>query len=152
MLGRNITDSGIEGTGGAVCISGLGLLDVSTRFCDYKKTTCQVEKIITGFGDILGPLKGEKIKGYEIHMGETECNVHAFENEGAQNENGLIIGTYLHGLFENENLRSSFMSYLYKRKGMLFENIEDGDTIEELSRFVEANIDMDSIYRMLEDK
>jgi len=35
---------------------------------------------------------------------------------------------------------------------MIFENIEDGDTIEELSHFVEANIDMDSIYRMLEDE
>ncbi|MCE8425684.1 MAG: cobyric acid synthase [Candidatus Methanoperedens sp.] len=151
MLGKEITDNGLEGTVGAVRLRGLGLLNVTTHFAMYEKKTCQVEKIITGSGDILGPLRGQKIRGYEIHMGETESTVHAFGNDGSLSPNGLIIGTYLHGLFENENLRSSFLGYLYKRKNMIFNNTDEGDKIEELARFVEANIDMDSIYCMLEN-
>ncbi|MCX9073618.1 MAG: cobyric acid synthase, partial [Candidatus Methanoperedens sp.] len=82
MLGTEIVDSGIEGTGGEVSLRGLGLLDVSTRFCEYKKRTEQVEKIITGDGEILGLIKGERVRGYEIHMGETRSNGHAFGDDG----------------------------------------------------------------------
>ncbi len=158
MLGEEIIDSGIEGTGGAISAKGLGLLDVSTRFLEYKKKTEQVEKTITGNGAILGQIKGEMVKGYEIHMGETLTNpqnggiVHAFGNDGSVNKNGLIIGTYLHGLFENENVRNAFLGYLYKRRGMIFRSEEEGDSIEELSRFVEKNVNMDLIYRRIEDE
>ena len=150
MLGTEIVDSGIEGTGGEVSLRGLGLLDVSTRFCEYKKRTEQVEKIITGDGEILGLIKGERVRGYEIHMGETRSNGHAFGDDGSVSTSGLIIGTYLHGLFENENIRNSFLSYLYKRKDMIFKSKEEGDSIEELSRFVENHVDMGLIYRKIE--
>ncbi|MCX9073619.1 MAG: cobyric acid synthase CobQ, partial [Candidatus Methanoperedens sp.] len=58
--------------------------------------------------------------------------------------------TYLHGLFENENIRNSSLSYLYKRKDMIFKSKEEGDSIEELSRFVENHVDMGLIYRKIE--
>ena len=158
ILGEEIIDSGIEGTAGVCSIKGLGLLNVSTRFGRYEKQTRQVGMIITGNGGILGPVKGEKVRGYEIHMGETlikssgEKAVHnAFGDDGCVSENGLVIGTYLHGLFENRNIKDSFLSYLYKRKGMIFKNEEEGDKIEELAGFVEQQIDMDFIYHMLED-
>ncbi len=165
MLGEEITDNGIEGTGGAVSMKGLGLLRVITRFSEYRKKTMQVEKIITGDGAILGPIKGGKVKGYEIHMGETLINPskrnedlrvyqterHAFGNDGCVSENGLVVGTYLHGLFENENVRSSFLGYLYKRKGIIFKNKKDGDSIEELAGFVERHVDMELIYRRINE-
>ncbi len=160
MLGREIIDNGIEGTAGAVTIKGLGLLNVSTHFSEYKKQTKQVEKIITGDGGILGPIKGEKVKGYEIHMGETHMGeTHmgetygyepAFGDDGCIGRNGQVIGTYLHGLFENENIRNSFLSFLYKRKGMVFKSEEESDFIEELSGFIEDHINMDLIYRRIE--
>ncbi len=150
MLGREIMDNGIEGTAGAVSIKGLGLLNASTRFSEYEKQTKQVEKIITGDGGILGPIKGEKVKGYEIHMGETDGDEPAFGDDGCIGRNGQVIGTYLHGLFENENIRNSFLSYLYKRKGMIFRSREEGDFIEELSGFVEDHINMDMIYSRIE--
>ncbi|GFO97844.1 cobyric acid synthase [groundwater metagenome] len=156
MLGEEIIDSGIEGTGGASSVKGLGLLNVSTRFCEYKKKTEQVEKKITGDGDILGQIKGEKVTGYEIHMGETHIDHrsggHAFGDDGCVSTNGLIIGTYLHGLFENENIRNAFLGYLYKRRGMIFRGREEGDSIEELARFVEKNVNMELIYRRIEDE
>src|SRR3972149_176439 len=93
MLGTEIVDSGIEGTGGEVSLRGLGLLDVSTRFCEYKKRTEQVEKIITGDGEILGLIKGERGRGNEIHMGETRRNGHAFGVDGRVITSGRLVGS-----------------------------------------------------------
>ena len=156
MLGEDIIDRGIEGTNGAISVKGLGLLNVSTLFCEYKKKTEQVEKRVSGNGAILGQIKNEKVTGYEIHMGETlidEKNaMPAFGDDGCVSSNGLIIGTYLHGLFENKNIRNSFLGYLYKRKGMIFRSRDEGDSIEELARFVEKNVNMDLIYRRIEDE
>jgi adenosylcobyric acid synthase len=167
MLGREIMDSGIEGSCGACSINGLGLLDVSTRFGMYEKQTRQVEKPVTGGGAILSPIKGEKVRGYEIHMGETLINPSkknedirvyqseggepAFGDDGSVSENGLVIGTYLHGLFENGNIRNSFLGYLYKRRGLTYTDEKMGDSIEELAKFVEAHVDMNLIYRIFDE-
>ncbi len=150
MLGEEIIDTGIEGMSGTVSIKGLGILNVSTSFCEYRKQTGQVEKIITGGGAILGCIKGEKVRGYEIHMGQTISKECAFGDEGCVNQKGLVIGTYIHNLFENKNIKTSFLSYLYERKGMVFKNKEESDGIEELSRFIEGHLKMELIYRMLE--
>lgn len=150
ILGNEIIDNGIEGTSGACSIKGLGLLDVTTHFIDYKKQTRQVEKPVTGDGAILGQLKGGKVRGYEIHMGETDGGEPAFGDDGSVSKNGLVIGTYLHGLFENENVRTSFLGYLYKQKGIIFNNKDDGDSIEELAGFIEEHVNMELIYRRIE--
>ncbi len=152
MLGGEITDSGIEGTGGACSIKGLCLLNVTTRFGKYEKHTRQVEKCVTGNGKILGSIKGEKVTGYEIHMGESAGGEPAFGDDGSVSENGLVIGTYLHGLFENENIRNSFMGYLYKRKGLTYTDVKMNDCLEELAKFVGEHVDMNLIYRMLEEQ
>ena len=152
MLGNEIIDSGIEGTNGACSIKGLGLLNVSTLFEKYEKQTRQVEKPVTGDGQILGAIKGQKVSGYEIHMGETKGEAHAFGDDGSVSENGIVIGTYLHGLFENNNFRNSFLSYLYNQKGLIYEHKIQGDGIEELAGFITSHVDMDSIYRMLEEQ
>lgn len=150
MLGLEIIDSGIEGTSGPCSQKGLGLLNVSTRFEMYRKHTRQVEKPVTGHGEILGRLRGQLIKGYEIHMGETQGGQHAFLDDGSVSENGIIIGTYLHGLFENDNLRNAFLGYLYYKKGLPYEYNFQSDGIEELANFIESHVNIDSIYRMLE--
>jgi adenosylcobyric acid synthase len=74
---------------------------------------------------------------------------------------GLIIGTYLHGIFENENFRNAFMDYLYSRRNMaknttasqIREDRPDttfrGDVYDELSKAVETNLQMDKIWNML---
>ncbi|PWB56969.1 MAG: cobyric acid synthase CobQ [Candidatus Methanoperedenaceae archaeon] len=152
MLGREIIDSGIEGTGIASSLKGLGLLNVSTRFEKYEKQTRQVEKLVTGTGLILGPIKGQLITGYEIHMGETEGEEPAFGDDGSVSKNGIVIGTYLHGLFENDNFRNSFLAYLYDKKGLTYKNKIHRDGIEELAGFIGSHVNMDSIYRMLEEQ
>jgi adenosylcobyric acid synthase len=151
MLGREIIDCGIEDTVGSV--PGLGLLDA---------VTVQAKKLVTGGGPILEPIRGQNVTGYEIHMGVT-CSqgVAAFGDDGAVSESGMVIGTYLHGLFENENFRSAFLDFLRRRKnpgqcqGLSSESEmgsrrTKGDGFAELARATQAHLDMKKIWRMLD--
>jgi adenosylcobyric acid synthase len=74
----------------------------------------------------------------------------AFGDDGAVAKNGLVIGTYLHGIFENENFRNAFLDYLYRRKNLVRGQVSTpaGDGFSNLARAVEANLDMEKIWRM----
>ncbi len=151
ILGRAIVDCGIEDKEGTV--RGLGLLDVTTRFDLYEKRTAQVRKTVTGTGPILEKIRGQEITGYEIHMGVTNhAGQTAFEDDGAVAENGLVIGTYLHGIFENENFRGAFLDHLYASKNLIRDeaSARKGNGFDELARSVEANLDMAKIWQMLD--
>ena len=151
MLGKTISDSGIE-NGVEAEFEGLGLLDVRTKFGAYEKRTIQVTKKINACGPILSPIDGEEVKGYEIHMGITDSCRSVFGDDGAIDGECLIIGTYLHGLFDNINLRNAFMQYLYCKKGLeyrLEENMTESDAYDELANMVEQNLDMKKIYKIM---
>ena len=152
MLGKTIIDSGIEG-GKAAQFEGLGLLDVATTFDSYDKTTVQVTKTVTGSGAILESIRGEEISGYEIHMGSTESCAPVFGDDGCIDESGLVIGTYLHGLFENENVRHALLSYLHERNGVKYvPQVADSelDAYEELADVVRKNVDMERVCEIME--
>lgn len=101
MLGTRVHDpDGIEGAPGT--IAGLGLLPVETVLKAPKTTT------LTDFS--WDAING---KGYEIHMGQTQVpegrtlmqvqrrNTEACEDsDGCRSEDGRVIGTYMHGLFD----------------------------------------------------
>ncbi len=160
ILGKEIIDCGIEDTVGTV--QGLGLLDAVTRFDLYEKKTVQTRKKVTGGGPILGGIQGQEVTGYEIHMGVTfPKDEAAFGDDGAVAKDGLVIGTYLHGIFENENFRNAFLDYLYSRRKTV-QNSDSGqihnsrpttshecDVYDELAKAVEANLRMDEIWKML---
>jgi len=74
----------------------------------------------------------------------------AFEDDGAVSDDGLVIGTYLHGIFENENFRNSFLDYLYSRRNLLREQTSRGDGFDELAGAVQGSLDMKKIWRMLD--
>ncbi len=152
MLGKRITDHCIEGDCEET-LKGLELLPVETVFEAYEKTTRQVVKKVTGNGPILGPLMGSTVKGYEIHMGKTPSRSPAFEDDGCVDVSGTIIGTYLHGLFENELLTKSLLSYACKRKGIEYTaDIKSKDPYEELARIVESSLDMRKFMSILENE
>ena len=115
MLGLRIEDAGIESTAVEGTVDGLGLLPVSTTFSAEKevsRTTCAVE----GAGPIAGA--DGTASGYEIHMGDTrflEAVEHPLEATSARR--GEILGTYLHGLFENPAVREAFIDGLFERAG-----------------------------------
>jgi adenosylcobyric acid synthase len=150
ILGKEIVDCGIEDTVGTV--PGLGLLNATTRFDLYEKRTVQVKKVITGGGPILEKIRGQEIFGYEIHMGVTRPEGEAaFGDDGAVDGNGLVIGTYLHGIFENENFRNAFLDYLYSRRNLARDSaLHEGKGFNELASAVESELDMKRIWQMLD--
>ena len=97
MLGRTIADpDGVEGQPGSV--AGLGLLDVDTvlggRQDDRRRSKAAMSQA------------GESVTGYEIHLGRTngpDCARPMLElggrADGARSADGLVAGTYVHGLF-----------------------------------------------------
>jgi adenosylcobyric acid synthase len=170
MIGKEIHDQGIEGGHGVYL--GLGLLSAITRFARYEKTTRQVRVRANPVGPILSAM-GE-VTGYEIHMGETErgADGEAFSGDGAVSPDGLVFGTYLHGLFQNEGAVHALLSYLYRRKGLVFkENLASGgtslpvkkgraevssdknpagpDPYDQLADLFEAHLDMEKILSFL---
>ncbi|MDD1715393.1 MAG: cobyric acid synthase [Methanolinea sp.] len=149
MLGREIIDSGVESRAGTY--KGLGLLDVVTRFDAYEKKTEQRERTGNPIGPILSRIG--TVKGYEIHMGITERRnaEDAFAGEGAATSDGLVIGTYLHGLFENPGAADALLSYLYSRKGLPYTpDAFPPDPYDALADAIETNLRMDLILRFFQ--
>jgi adenosylcobyric acid synthase len=119
MLGFDVRDSGgLEGGGR---MRGLGLLPISTTLASEKITQRAEAELL------VHELFGEKMlcsraSGYEIHLGETEYQTGAKPLlqvtrgdqrqaviDGATNSDGRVIGTYLHGLFDDDEFRHSFL-------------------------------------------
>lgn len=142
MLGRRLVDLGYEGDGPAEA-EGLGLLDVTTTFSAYTKTTRQVHHRAVDVPPFLSRM-GE-VSGYEIHMGTTERGADgpAFGDDGAVSEDGLVIGTYLHGLFSDPDAVDALLGSLADRRGIEYRPAEDdGDPYDRLASLFEAHLDM----------
>jgi len=149
MLGKTLVDSGFEsGTG---TYDGLGLLDCVTRFASYEKNTLQVKRRASLVPPILSAM-GE-VTGYEIHMGITESgmNREALEGDGRVSDDGLVFGTYLHGLFLNPSAANALLSYLFEKKGLPFTPIpaSESDPYDLLADLFEDHVDMDAIAALL---
>jgi adenosylcobyric acid synthase len=102
MLGRELRDPlGIESN--VARTDGLGLLDVVTTLEPHKQLVNAAGTLLLG--------DGAPVRGYEIHMGITEGAAlsrpalhlgsgNDSRADGAISEDGQILATYLHGLFD----------------------------------------------------
>lgn len=131
MLGETIEDlHGVESDEQRV--SALGLLPLRTRF-EREKITAQVRaRIVIPSFLTDGTADVHNVTGYEIHMGVIEpirSGVSPFEivlrngrretvADGAVGGGGAIVGTMLHGLFENEVIRARMLAFLRRQKGL----------------------------------
>jgi len=149
MLGKTLVDAGFESDAGTY--QGLGLLDCVTRFASYEKNTLQVKRRACPVPPILSAM-GD-VTGYEIHMGITESgmNREALEGDGRVSDDGLVFGTYLHGLFLNPSAANALLSYLFEKKGLPFTPIpaEETDPYDVLADLFEEHVDMDAIAALL---
>ncbi len=104
-------------------IKGIGLLPLKTTFSE-KKLTRQINS------ESLWPCQS-KINGFEIHNGQTVIDkIHnavdikpIFKDLdlGWYRENdygGSIAGTYIHGIFENDNWRDQYLNLIRKGKNL----------------------------------
>ncbi len=168
FLGEEIDDSGVEG-GKPATIPALGLLPVRTEFKTYNKITKQVKAEVVGLPDF----KGIEVTGYEIHMGRVwpkpyaKAFLRTISKESTSeegiistiNEDGSVIGTFLHGFWDHDAFRHKFIEYLFKRKKIthLFPDqklISYGGSIEmaiqEIAKVVKEHVDIDYITKIME--
>jgi len=132
ILGESIIDlQGLEGGVGEE-LPALGLLSTVTEFLSYEKKTKQVEGKLISDG---GP-----VRGYEIHMGITDnsCHMPLFllqdhqgaHYEGCSDDENMLYGTYMHGLFDLPAFRKKFLSLAVKNDYVVSDK-KFSDVIEE---------------------
>lgn len=167
MLGKQISDPD-HTESNLDTISGLGLLDIATTFTP-NKITHQVTANCSNNGFLGLNLTYENLIGYEIHMGQTEflqTAKHAFtitsrsnqlfnSADGVVRSDGLVMGTYIHGIFDNDVYRRSILNALRVRKGLApIETVNDTHTRKEnsynrLAETVRNSLNMDLLYTIL---
>lgn len=101
-------------------------------------------------------------KGYEIHMGTTEITgpvLPLFDTHdisaGVSSEDQSVIGTYVHGFFDDDSTRRAFINYLRMRKGLkprengLHYHAFREKQFDRLAEHVRENCDMEEIYELI---
>ena len=110
MLGQVVSDPhGVEGEPGDT--AGLGLLDITTELTAEKR----LEQVT---GTCLFGQSQASVSGYEIHMGITYASNETLPvfhiqgaDEGARCPDDLILGTYLHGLFDHPDACHALLTW-----------------------------------------
>ncbi|WP_435194581.1 cobyric acid synthase [Natronomonas sp. EA1] len=115
MLGERITNAAVEGTGDEDEVEGIGLLPVETRF-EHDKRVVETAVTVSAGGFLTGE-EGDA-SGYEIHMGRTVSDADLAQPFGPESAAvGPVLGTYLHGLFENDAVREAFVDSVFNAAG-----------------------------------
>ena len=142
MLGVSIDDpEGIEGPKGKT--KGLGLLNV--------KTVMKPKKSLTSVS-ATHLASGLKFSGYEIHVGQTngpDCS-RPFScidnvNEGAVSENGLVFGSYIHGMFADDKFRQVFLEQIGVAASKVSYAKSVAQTLDALGNHLENHLNIDLI-------
>jgi adenosylcobyric acid synthase len=161
MLGTQIEDpAGVESNRSSV--PGLGLLPATTRF-EARKVTARLRAVV-GAPSFLCADAGASVEGYEIHMGTVDAGKALFEitsrngeacrvGDGAASPDGSVVGTMIHGIFENEVVRRSLLDFLREKKGLPSAQGSSPDASKELeydrlADVVRANVDLALLHRI----
>ena len=130
MLGEKISDP-LHTESNNDSVKGLGFLPMETIF-EAEKLTSQVEAKCLEWKFLGETIAVDDLYGYEIHMGETKFTAkenHPFLitkragkdvqiKEGMINNEGTVLGAYIHGIFDNDKYRRGVINILRKRKGL----------------------------------
>jgi adenosylcobyric acid synthase len=152
MLGKTVHDpAGLEGLPGSS--AGLGLLPVETVLKAPKTTT------LTQFS-----WNGRQGAGYEIHMGQTirkggkplfditgRNHAPCRDQDGCVSADAKIMGTYIHGLFDNPAILKCWLAHI----GLAEVDVSEADGIEArnrqydlLAEHFESHVDVASIVKL----
>jgi adenosylcobyric acid synthase len=165
MLGRTIFDpEEMESNGTAL---GLNLLPFDTMMHSQKVTNLTTGRLS---GNILfeQEVPDVQIKGYEIHLGQTTYLPSAapfarlarrhLESEAAPHEDGCmaantrVFGTYLHGIFDEDEFRHAFLlaarAFHKLSADVTLENFKQKreQSFDRLANTVRASLDMHEIF------
>lgn len=146
MLGKTVYDpQGYDGVPGTA--EGLGLLDVETVMTGAKR----IAKV-----GAVSPIDDSILSGYEIHVGQsygpdTErpfCMVSS-KPDGATSPDGLVQGTYLHGVFSNDTFRQNWLRTVKKdfAGALAYEQTVEA-ALDELADGLEDSLDLDALLEI----
>lgn len=165
MLGETLSDPCHVEAGGQ--IKGMGLLPMDTVF-EKTKTRTRVQGHFLDLPGVLGSLSGAPLEGYEIHMGTST------PREGAslateildqvsqeRKQDGLctdhVYGTYVHGIFDREEVSKGLIQALGQSKGVDVTEMTGLDfaafkesQYDILAEGLRKHLDMKKIYEILE--
>lgn len=154
MMGDSISDPhGIES--GNQTRAGLSLLPMMTVMLPDKTLRAASARHLAS---------GLFLKGYEIHHGQTGQSQHPGITSAVQREDGetiglgspdgLIWGTYLHGIFDADEFRRWFIDALRKRKGLSAHGIvlrtyDLEPAFDRLADMVRRSLRIGEIYKLM---
>lgn len=159
ILGLKIIDEKMVETD-KTFVEGLGLLETITEFKEDKTTTL-TKAVDNTFHSNL--------QGYEIHMGETKrlkgsafAKIVSADNpqieDGAVSEDKKVFGTYIHGVFDSSEFTRALLNEIRKSKGLkpVKNEVEDywvykDKQYDELAKIVKDNIDIERLYKIIEE-
>lgn len=159
LLGKELHDpDGVEHGGD---MRGLGLLDISTVF-QGGKTRTRILGTIKEEHNLYG-LSNREVEGYEIHMGRTTNLGEAVpmielsdgRTDAYMTKDGRIWGSYLHGIFDNEEMVFGLVHDIMREKGITpGENhlsVAEYKEIQynKLADLIRNSLDMEQIYKEL---
>ena len=178
MLGESLEDPYSVEEGGS--LRGMELLPLKTVM-SREKVRRQVTGTIGSLTGMLASLSGKEYKGYEIHMGHTggtqkteqiqepkqtqaqaQAHAHAQEESCIQDavvvQKGNVYGTYVHGIFDEGDIASTFIRALAEKKGVHYED-NQGMNYQQykesqydlLADTLRKYLDMEAVYGMLQE-
>ena len=117
ILGERLTNAAVEGTGAATAVDGVGVLPIETRFSTDKHVERVTRDVDAGETGPIADATGTAT-GYEIHMGRSSPTGAVARPLGPESAaTDRVLGTYLHGLFENANVRDAFVETVFDAAG-----------------------------------
>mgnify|MGYP000922079311 FL=1 len=145
--------------------AGFGYLPSETTFAAQKRL-----RQVTASADFsfLGAhISGRNLLGYEIHMGQTDflekpfrpfqiAQEDNFVSDGAVSSDGFVIGTYIHGIFDDDDFRRSLLNRLRVQRGwseipVQYRYREEKErAYDRLAETVRASLDMEKLQAILE--
>ena len=163
MMGNTVCDPEAVEEGGS--IRGLQLLPLKTVL-GSEKYRSQTEDCFDDLTGVFSSIAGEEFVGYEIHNGvttvdDTSSSLEIIERDEEGNiilvQNKNILGTYVHGVFDQGDLAYRLVSAIAEAKGLSLEaEAVDYQQLKEqeydkLADVIRENLDMKYIYSLLED-
>jgi adenosylcobyric acid synthase len=156
MMGQRIEDlAGVEGPPGSV--AGLGWLSVTTRF-DAGKVLDRPHGNV-----VAGPGAGASAAGYRIHHGRVSASpdlptwIETDDGSPLGWHQGRVLGTTLHGLFEDDGLRAGLLRWVAEQAGLPAPAVPLVDfaaarlaRLDHIADVLEAHLDMDRLKAIIE--